>query len=191
MPPNRADKRSSAKNKILLMLAGGGLLFLLVQKLTSPGAPPSDGINDYTFQPEPRQAMGESRQPALNLGASSGALGPLPASAPAPLPQAASCASLQQFANYEYSRRFRDGKLTDLLNFSGFETMQPSISEDGVITCNGGEYIRRGAKSERRCRNVIITYNTRTNTLSHNVQYRYLETGLVAQCSEEKLSASR
>ena len=173
------------------MLAGGALLFLLVQKLTSPDVPASDGMNDYTFQPEPRQAIEQPRRASLNLGASSGALGPSFATAPASSAQAVSCAWLQQFANYEYSRRFREGKLTDLLSFSGFEAMQPSISENGAIACSGGEYIRRGTKSQRSCRNVIISYDSGSNTLSHNVQYRYLETGLVAQCSEQKLSEAR
>lgn len=191
MAPNQTDKRIPTKIKIPLMVAGGAILFVLVQRATSPDVTAPEGLNDYTFQPAPRKAIEPPRQPTINLGASSGALGPVSASAPAPSAQAASCASLQRFANFEYGRRFGDGKLADLLSFSGFESVQPSISEAGVITCSGGNYIRRSAKSERSCKNVIITYDTRTNTLSHNVQYRYLESGLVAQCTESKLSSTR
>lgn len=191
MAPVQANKRIPAKIKIPLVLGGVVLAFALVQKLTSPGVPPPEGMDDYTFQPEPRQTIEQPRRPTIDLGASSGALGSASSSAPAPSGRAASCASLQRFANYEYGRRFRNGKLTDLLSFSGFEAMQPSVSESGVITCSGGDYIRRGSKAERRCKNVIITYDTRSNTLSHNVQYRYLESGLVAQCSEGKLSSTR
>lgn len=144
---------------------------LLLLRNTTPGVPPPGG--EFVFQPEPRQPI---EQPQITLPPSS--------SAPAPSPQAASCAGLQRFANYEYGRRFRDGKLAELLSFSGFDARQPIVSGEGVITCSGGEYLRRSAKAERSCRNVLITYDTRANTLSHNVQYRYLESGLVAQCSE-------
>lgn len=191
MAEKQSNKRNPEQVRIAALLVGGAFLILLVQKLTAPGVPPSDGMNDYTFQPEPRPAKGEDRKPAINLGVSSGALPSIPASAPAPRAQSASCSSLQQFANYEYGRRYSDGKLTDLLSFSGFEATQPSLNEEGVITCSGGEYVRMGPKSERSCKNVIITYDTRTNTLSHNVQYRYLESGLVAQCAEGRVSGSR
>lgn len=191
MTPNPTNKRSSSKIRIPLTVAGGVLLLILVHRLTSPSEPTPEAENEYTFQPEPRQATDPPRLPSVNLGASSGALGPISGSAPAPLARAASCASLQQFANYEYDRRFRDGKLANLLRFSGFESLQPSISATGVITCSGGDYLRRSANSERTCKNVIITYDTRTNTLSHNVQYSFLEAGLTAQCSEGKLSDSR
>jgi hypothetical protein len=149
-------------------------------------------MNDYTFQPAPRQSSAEARRPSIDLGASSGSLERARSSAPVPTAQAASCASLQQFANYEYARRYRDGKLAELLSFSGFEGQQVSTSAEGLLTCSGGEYTkRRGTSGSRNCRNVIISYDTSSNTLSYNVQYRYLETGLVAQCSQGTAAATR
>ncbi|MFM7360785.1 MAG: hypothetical protein ACKO25_02980 [Cyanobium sp.] len=183
MEEKRSSKRTPEKTRIAALLAGGTFLILLVQKLTAPDVAPSDGMNDYTFQPEPRMPMSDPSKPRFDLGASSGALGPSSAPPAVPAAQAASCASLQQFANYEYARRYRDGKVADLLRFSGFEDLQPTNGGDGVITCSGGEYIQKGQKGMRSCRNVVITYNTKTNTLSYNIQCRYLESGLVAQCS--------
>jgi hypothetical protein len=180
----RSSKRTSEKKWIVAMLAGSVFLILLVQKFTAPSVTPSDGLNEYTFQPEPRLPQSDPSKPKFDLGVSSGSLAPYSAAPAVPVAQAASCASLQQFANYEYARRYRDGKVSDLLRFSGFEVLQPTSGEDGVITCSGGESMQRGPQGKRNCRNAVIIYNTNTNTLSYNIQYRYLESGLVAQCSE-------
>jgi hypothetical protein len=187
----QSAKQQIDRTWLFVLLAVGAFFLFLIQRCTTSRTPPLDARNQYTFQPEPRQPSTEPRPPSINLGLSSGALPNAATIAPLPTPQVASCASLQQFANFEYARRFRDGKLAELLSFSGFENQQVSISGEGLLTCRGGSYIRRGANVERRCNNVVISYDTKSNTLSHNVQYRFLERGLVAECSEVSSSASR
>lgn len=186
----QSAKQKNDRTWLFVLLAVGAFFMFLIQRCTTSGPPPSDVMNEYTFQPEPRQPAVEPRKPIIDLGLSSGALPGSTTSAPVPTPEAASCASLQQFANYEYARRFRDGKLAELLSFSGFENQQVFSSAEGLLTCSGGSYIRRGASVERRCNNVVISYDTKSNTLTHNVQYRFLERGLVAQCSEVTRPAS-
>lgn len=158
------------------LIAGGALLLLLGHRALTP-EPPSPA--EFQFQPVPRQA---ERLPVE-----------IPSSSSAPMPSAAAatCAGLQRFANYEHARGYQAGRLPELLRFSGFEAQRPTVSDAGVITCSGGEYVRRSTTAERRCRNVLITYDTRTNTLSHSVQFLYLETGLVAQCSDSGGSVSQ
>lgn len=153
----------------ILLAAGGALLLLLGHRALTPEPPPPA---EFQFQPVPRPA----ELLPVELPPSS--------SAPTPLAAAATCAGLQRFANYEHARGYQAGRLPELLRFSGFEAQRPTVSDAGMITCSGGEYVRRSTTAERHCRNVLITYDTRTNTLSHNVQYRYLEAGLVPQCSE-------
>jgi hypothetical protein len=190
MAKKRSGKRTPETTRIAALLAGGLFLILVVQKLTAPSVKPSDGMNEYTFQPEPRLPIPIPSQPKFDLGVSSGSLGPSSAAPAVPAAQAASCASLQQFANYEYARRFRDGKISDLLSFSGFEALQPSRGDDGVITCSGGESMQKGPQGKRNCRNAVIIYNAKTNTLSYNIQYRYLEGGLAPQCSEGAVASA-
>lgn len=153
----------------ILLISGGALLLLLGRQLMAPEVPPPA---EFQFQPVSRPA---GRLP-VDL--------PSADSAPVPSAAAATCAGLQRFANYEHARGYQAGRLPELLRFSGFEAQRPTVSDAGVIACSGGEYVRRNTTAERRCRNVLITYDTRTNTLSHNVQYSYMESGLVAQCSD-------
>jgi hypothetical protein len=160
----------------LAPVIGGVLLLFLILKLSTPSAPPPSEDGEYTFQPEPRPA------PA-NLGASSGLLSQSPGSTPATATEAASCASLQQFANNEYAKRYRNGKLKDLMVFRGFEPGRPSFSAGDQLSCFGGEFIRKGSSGNILCKNVILTYNIKTNTLSYNMQYAYLERGLQPECS--------
>jgi hypothetical protein len=151
-----------------------------VLRLLTPQVPEPGGTEDYTFQPEPRRAP-------VNLQQSSGALGSRSqGNAPAPSMQANSCRSLQQFANYEYERRYRQGKLSELMRFSGFEQAEIFITDGNKLNCAGGEFRRQGKGSERRCRNVILSYDTVTNTLTYNMQYVYLERGLQPECMSSR-----
>lgn len=170
-----AEKRNQGKSSWVLVstLAGGALLFFVLRLLT-PQAPDAGGPEDYTFQPEPRR-------PPVNLQKSSGALGGQ-GSAPAPSLQASSCESLQQFANYEYERRYKQGKLSELMSFSGFEKAEMFITDEDTLNCAGGAFLRKGKNSERRCKNVILSYDTGSNTLAYNIQYVYLERGLQPEC---------
>lgn len=170
-----AEKRNQGKTSWVLVgsLAGGALLFLVLRMLT-PQVPDGGSPEDYTFQPEPRR-------PPVNLQKSSGALVGQ-ASAPAASVQAGSCQSLQQFANYEYERRYRQGKLSELMIFSGFEQAEGYITDEKTLNCAGGEFLRKGRSGERRCKNVILSYNTGTNILTYNIQYVYLERGLQPEC---------
>jgi hypothetical protein len=154
----------------------GAVLALLLSRLLSPQAPQNPQQDEYTFQPEPRRAK-------IDLGGSSGALNGTGTGAAAPSQDSTSCASLQQFANYEYGKRFREGKLSEQISFSNFESADVFLSDGGTLNCAGGEYVRKGKSNQRSCKNVILSYDTRTNTLTYNVQYVYLERGLQPQCA--------
>ena len=174
-----AEKRSQGKASwgLVGVVGAAALLFLVLRWLT-PQAPESGGPEDYTFQPEPRR-------PPVNLQKSSGALTGQ-GSAPAPSFQSSSCASLQQFANYEYERRYQQGKLSELMSFSGFEKAEMFITDQDTVYCAGGEFLRKGKSGERRCKNVILSYDTGSNTLAYNIQYVYLERGLQPECASSR-----
>jgi hypothetical protein len=174
-----AEKRNQGKGSWVVVgtLAGGALLFLVLRLLT-PQVPDAGGQEDYTFQPEPRR-------PPVNLQKSSGALGNQ-GSVAAPSVQSSSCESLQQFANYEYERRYQQGKLSELMIFSGFERAEMFITANDTLNCTGGEFVRQGKSGERRCKNVILSYDTGSNTLAYNIQYVYLERGLQPECRSSR-----
>ena len=157
-------------------LAGGVLVFLIV-RLTSPSAPPAP-TEEYTFQPEPRR-------PAINLQESGGGLSGRSGGPPAPSAQTPSCNTLQDFANFEYEKRHREGKVSELMVFQGFEREEVSISDKGTLNCSGGSFVRRGKNGSLTCNNVILSYNTLSNTLTYNIQYVYLARGLQPQCADD------
>ncbi len=103
--------------------------------------------------------------------------------APPPSLERGSCASLQEFANFEYAKRHREGKLSDLMTFRGFSEADVSVSAGNILNCSGGEFLRKGSTGERLCKNVILSYDTRTNTLSYTIRYNYLERGLQPECT--------
>jgi hypothetical protein len=165
--------------KNLAPVLGGALLIFVVLRMATPAPPPPSQDGEYTFQPEPRR-------PKLDLGASSGVLGGQASTAPAPSLETGSCVSLQQFANFEYAKRFREGKLNDLMSFHGFEAADVFVSNGNTLNCSGGEFLRKGPGGQRVCRNVILSYDTGSNTLSYNIQYVYLERGLQPECSTSR-----
>jgi hypothetical protein len=174
-----AEKRNQGKPSWgLVGILGSAALLFLVLRLLTPKAPDAGGPEEYTFQPEPRR-------PSVNLQRSSGALTGQ-GSAPAPSFQANSCASLQQFANYEYERRYQQGKLSELMSFSGFEQTEMFITDQDTLNCAGGEFLRKGKSGDRSCRNVILSYDTGSNTLAYNIQYVYLERGLQPECASSR-----
>ena len=162
-----AEKRGQKKPSwiVVTALAGGALVFLVV-RLTSPSAPPAP-TEEYTFQPEPRR-------PAINLQESSGGLSGRSGGPPAPSAQTPSCNTLQDFANFE------------LIVFQGFEREEVSISDKGTLNCSGGSFVRRGKNGSLTCNNVILSYNTLSNTLTYNIQYVYLAHGLQPQCDDDR-----
>jgi hypothetical protein len=171
------DKHEQAVSwKNLAPVLGGALLIFVILRMSTPSPPPPSPDGEYTFQPEPRR-------PRLDLGASSGVLDGRGGSAPPPSLEAGSCASLQQFANFEYAKRYREGKVNDLMSFSGFDAADVFVSDGNILNCSGGEFLRKGPGGERLCRNVILSYDTGTNTLSYNIQYVYLERGLQPECT--------
>ena len=173
-----AEKRDPKNpSRILVAALAGGVLVFLIARLTIPSAPPAGPTEEYTFQPEPRRAP-------INLQESSGGLSGRGSGGSAPSGQAASCANLQEFANYEYEKRYRSGKVSELMVFRGFERLEASLDKGETISCSGGSFVRRGNKGSLTCDNVILNYNTRTNTLSYNIQYVYLARGLQPQCSQ-------
>ena len=160
---------------LVAALAGGVLVFLFV-RLTSPSTPKPEAAEEYTFQPEPRRAP-------INLQESSGGLSGRGGAGTTPSAQTASCASLQDFANQEYEKRQRSGKVSDLIVFKGFERLEANLNNADVVSCSGGSMERRSDQGSLTCENVILNYNTRTNTLSYNIQYVYLARGLQPECS--------
>jgi hypothetical protein len=174
---DKPEQAVSWKN-LAPVLAGALLIFVVLRMSTpSPPAPSQDG--EYTFQPEPRR-------PKLDLGASSGVLDGRGTSAPPPSLEAGTCASLQQFANFEYAKRYREAKVNDLMTFSGFDAADVFVSDGNTLNCSGGEFLRKGRDGERQCRNVILSYDTASNTLSYNIQYVYLERGLQPECTASR-----
>lgn len=174
MMANKTDQSVSWKN--LVPALGGVSLIFLILRLATPAPPSASDDGDYTFQPEPRR-------PKINLGASSGLLTGQPLAFPAPSLETGSCESLQQFANYEYAKRHRQGKVADLMTFSGFAGAEVFVTGSSTLNCSGGEFLRKGKSGSRACKNVILSYDTASNTLSYNVQYIYLERGLQPECS--------
>jgi hypothetical protein len=175
-----AEKRDQKKPSWIVVTAvAGGVLALVVLRLTSPSTPPPAPEEEYTFQPEPRR-------PPINLQQSSGGLSSRSAAAPVPSPQTANCNTLQDFANYEYEKRFRDGKVSELMVFSGFEQQEVSVSKTDTLNCSGGSFTRRGKNGSLTCDNVILSYDSRSNTLTYNLQYVYVARGLQPQCSDER-----
>lgn len=175
-----AEKRGQKKPSWIVVTAvvGGAIAFLAL-RLTSPSAPPSNPSEEYTFQPEPRRVP-------INLQQSSGSLSGRSGGAAAPSAESANCDTLQQFANFEYEKRHREGKASDLMVFRDFEQQDITVAADGTLTCSGGAFERRGKEVTRTCNNVNLSYNSRTNTLTYNIQYIYLARGLQPQCSEER-----
>ena len=171
---HKADPAVSWKN-LLPLLGGAGLAFLII-RLFLPSVPPSSDDGEYTFQPE-------LRRPKFNLGVSNGALGGLQSAAPVPSLETASCKTLQEFANYEYDKRYRKGKVADLMTFSGFDGADVFVTGRGTLNCSGGEFLRTGKRGKNTCKNIILSYDTATNTLSYNIQYLYLERGLQPECT--------
>lgn len=174
-----AEKRGQKKPSwmVVTALAGGAIVFLVL-RLTSPSPPPVAPTEEYTFQPEPRRAP-------INLQESSGGLSNRSGSAGGPASQSANCDTLQQFANAEYEKRHRDGKVSELMIFRDFERKEINVSDQGTFSCSGGSFERRGKSGSLSCNNVILSYNSRTNTLTYNIQYVYLARGLAPQCSNE------
>lgn len=174
-----AEKRGQKKPSwiVVTALAGGAVTFLVL-RLTSPSLPPAAPSEEYTFQPEPRRTP-------INLQESSGGLSNRSGAA-SPASESANCDTLQQFANFEYEKRHRDGKVSELMIFRGFERQEISASDKGLLSCSGGSFERRGkGGTSLTCNNVILSYNSRTNTLTYNIQYVYLARGLQPQCSNE------
>lgn len=175
-----AEKRDQKKPSWIVVTAiAGGVLALIVMRLTSPSAPPPAPQEEYTFQPEPRR-------PPINLQQSSGGLSSRSAMAPVPSLQSANCKTLQDFANYEYEKRFREGKVSDLMVFSGFEQQEVSITKNDILTCSGGSFLRRGKNGSLTCDNAILSYDSRSNTLTYNLLYAYVARGLQPQCSDDR-----
>lgn len=172
-----AEKRGQKKPSWILVtaLAGGALIFVVL-RLTSPSVPPPSS-DEYTFQPEPRRVP-------INLQESSGGLSSRSGAPASPSAESASCDTLQQFANFEYEKRHREGKASELMVFRGFERQEVSVSDKGTLNCSGGSFERRGKDGSLTCNNVILSYNSRTNTLTYNIQYVYLARGLQPQCSD-------
>lgn len=175
-----AEKRGQKKPSwiVVTALVGGAVAFLAL-RLTSPSVPPPTTGDDYTFQPEPRRVP-------INLQESSGGLSSRSGGAAPPAAESANCDTLQQFANFEYEKRHREGKVSDLMVFRDFERQDVTVASDGTLTCSGGAFERRGKEVTRTCNNVILSYNSRTNTLTYNIQYVYLARGLQPQCSEAR-----
>jgi hypothetical protein len=174
---DKPEQSVSLKN--LAPVLGGALVIFVILRMATPSPPPPSQDGEYTFQPEPRR-------PKLDLGVSSGALDGRGSSALAPSLEAGSCASLQQFANFEYAKRYREGKVNDLITFSGFDAGDVFLSNGNTLNCSGGEFLRKGRDGERLCRNVILSYDTGSNTLSYNIQYVYLERGLQPECTASR-----
>ncbi len=174
---DKPEQTVSWKN--LAPVLGGALLIFVLLRIATPTPPPPSQDGEYTFQPEPRR-------PKLDLGASSGVLQGQGGNAPAPALESGSCASLQQFANFEYAKRYREGKVNDLITFSGFDAADVFVSGGNTLNCSGGEFLRKGREGDRSCRNVILSYDTVSNTLSYNIQYVYLERGLQPECSASR-----
>jgi hypothetical protein len=174
------DKPEQAVSwKNLAPVLGCALLVFVILRMATPAPPPPSEDGEYTFQPQPRR-------PKIDLGASSGILSGRGVIAPPPSLETGSCDSLQQFANFEYAKRYREGKVNDLMIFSGFNTANVFISNGNTLNCSGGEFLRKGRDGERQCRNVILSYDTGSNTLSYNIQYVYLERGLQPDCSSSR-----
>jgi hypothetical protein len=174
MMVNKTNPSVSWKN-LAPALGGVSLIFLLL-RLATPAPPPANHDGDYTFQPEPRR-------PKIDLGASSGMLLGQPLAAPSPSLETGSCTSLQEFANFEYAKRHRQGKVADLLSFSGFAGADVFVTGSSTLNCSGGAFLRKGKSGSRACKNVILSYDTASNTLTYNIQYVYLERGLQPECT--------
>lgn len=174
-----AEKRGQNKPTLIAVtaLAGGALVFLIARLMSPP--PPPAPTEEYTFPPEPRRAP-------INLQESSGGLSGRSGAAPAPSTQTPNCNTLQDFANFEYEKRHREGKVSELIVFQGFEREEAKISDKGTLNCSGGSFVRRGKNGSLTCKNVILSYNTLSNTLTYNIQYVYLARGLQPQCSDDR-----